>query len=201
MRFIKKPIEVEAVSITPALAAGVLTDAPDWVKSAVDRGALRLLGRHIQVRTLEGEMIGRLGDWIIKGVAGEIYPCAEQIFAATYEPAFFANAKVQSKWRPGIVAVLLDSRKWPFALEAGIKRPTSPVVRIAVLRLRNDGRPVDQIVDEHLDIAFTQVGERLMLAELSGPADSIELLKTAYLSSNPTSEAKRLRAAITGAME
>lgn len=39
------------------------------------------------IDTLEGVMCAQPGDWIIKGVKGEIYPCKPDIFAATYEPA------------------------------------------------------------------------------------------------------------------
>ena len=39
------------------------------------------------IRTLEGEMCAQSGDWIIRGVKGELYPCKPDIFAATYEPA------------------------------------------------------------------------------------------------------------------
>jgi hypothetical protein len=39
------------------------------------------------IKTLEGEMRAQVGDWIIQGVKGEIYPCRGDIFAATYEPA------------------------------------------------------------------------------------------------------------------
>ena len=39
------------------------------------------------IETLEGNHTARIGDWIIKGVAGEFYPCKPDIFAATYEAA------------------------------------------------------------------------------------------------------------------
>lgn len=39
----------------------------------------------IKIDTLEGEMIGRVGDYIIKGIHGEFYPCKSDIFEATYE--------------------------------------------------------------------------------------------------------------------
>ena len=42
---------------------------------------------HWAISTLEGTMEGRVTDWIIKGVAGEFYPCKPDIFEATYEPA------------------------------------------------------------------------------------------------------------------
>jgi len=40
----------------------------------------------ILIPTLEGVMTANLGDWIIKGVKGEFYPCKPDIFDATYEP-------------------------------------------------------------------------------------------------------------------
>ena len=39
------------------------------------------------IQTLEGEMRGKPGDWIITGVEGERYPCADSVFRKTYEPA------------------------------------------------------------------------------------------------------------------
>ena len=41
----------------------------------------------IRVKTLEGEMFARVGDYIIKGVTGEFYPCKADIFHETYELA------------------------------------------------------------------------------------------------------------------
>lgn len=41
----------------------------------------------LRIPTLEGKMIASVGDWIIKGVAGEFYPCKPDVFAKTYEPA------------------------------------------------------------------------------------------------------------------
>ena len=40
----------------------------------------------LKIKTLEGVMTADLGDWIIKGW-GEFYPCKDEIFQATYEPA------------------------------------------------------------------------------------------------------------------
>ena len=42
--------------------------------------------RCVFIATREGIMRGDLGDWIIRGVKGELYPCKPDIFAATYEP-------------------------------------------------------------------------------------------------------------------
>ena len=41
---------------------------------------------YIEIETLEGRMRGNRGDWIIKGIKGEFYPCKPDIFEATYEP-------------------------------------------------------------------------------------------------------------------
>src|ERR1017187_102069 len=46
-----------------------------------------LIGDGIEIKTLEGTMTASKGDWIIKGVKGEFYPCKPDIFALTYEPA------------------------------------------------------------------------------------------------------------------
>jgi hypothetical protein len=41
----------------------------------------------LHIKTLEGAMIASIGDFVIKGVNGEFYPCKPDIFAKTYEPA------------------------------------------------------------------------------------------------------------------
>lgn len=80
MKFRKKPVVIEAWQFLDPYAM-----RPEWVETVgvvtfhPDFGAL------IEVLTLEGTMIGRRGDWIIKGVKGEVYPCKPDIFAATYE--------------------------------------------------------------------------------------------------------------------
>jgi hypothetical protein len=46
----------------------------------------RRIRRTIKIKTLEGTMIGRPGDWLIIGVDGERYPCKDDIFRKTYHP-------------------------------------------------------------------------------------------------------------------
>jgi hypothetical protein len=46
----------------------------------------------LKIGTLEGEHIASEGDWIIRGVKGELYPCKPDIFAATYDPVFTDTA-------------------------------------------------------------------------------------------------------------
>lgn len=42
-------------------------------------------GHYLQIKTLEGTMTAIVNDWIIKGIAGEFYPCKPQIFFDSYE--------------------------------------------------------------------------------------------------------------------
>ncbi len=86
--FSKKPVVIEAERVGKLLH-GIDTagraSLPEWVDDAVAKGVVELGAVSIRVKTLEGEMIADLGDWLIRGVKGELYPCKPDIFAATYE--------------------------------------------------------------------------------------------------------------------
>jgi hypothetical protein len=58
---------------------------PDWFQDRVTLNVIVTFPDHAIIRTLEGDMRADLGDWIIKGVSDEVYPCKPEIFAATYE--------------------------------------------------------------------------------------------------------------------
>lgn len=80
MRVRKKPVEVEAHQLTISNYKQVA----DWCNGLiVQRGDN--FEPSIQILTLEGVMTARNNDYIIKGVAGEFYPCAPAIFEKTYE--------------------------------------------------------------------------------------------------------------------
>ena len=51
------------------------------------------LDEPIRIMTLEGEMEGKPGDWLIEGVDGELYPCDDGIFRETYAPTTVAASK------------------------------------------------------------------------------------------------------------
>lgn len=93
MRFRKKPVEVEAWQW---LGSGFEADAPPWLKHYKSRkgGTTSFVtqqeDRSLLVPTLEGDHIASVGDWLIQGVKGEVYPCKPDIFEATYEPALGA---------------------------------------------------------------------------------------------------------------
>ena len=83
-KFRKKPVVIEAVQITKGF--GLIEDPPQWIKEALISQVMSEApnaGWYIQ--TLEGVMRADRGDWIIRGVKGELYPCKPDIFAATYE--------------------------------------------------------------------------------------------------------------------
>ncbi|CAB3905786.1 hypothetical protein LMG2828_04742 [Achromobacter piechaudii] len=89
--FRKKPVVIEAVQIDNRMD---LTSPPWWAEAVQqNRVILRGMGKFtrdlptVEIQTLEGVMTGVQGDWIIRGVQGELYPCKPDIFAATYEEA------------------------------------------------------------------------------------------------------------------
>jgi hypothetical protein len=75
----KKPVTIEARCF-------VEHNGPDVVRWVSDHGGkCDQFADHLEIRTLEGVHRADLGDWVIKGVKGEFYPCKPDIFAATYE--------------------------------------------------------------------------------------------------------------------
>lgn len=78
MKFRKKPVIVDAWQWT-----GSMDTFP--FETLVTHRMLSREGDTLQIRTLEGIMVANLGDWVIKGVKGEVYPCKPDIFEMTYE--------------------------------------------------------------------------------------------------------------------
>lgn len=87
----KKPVVIQAIQLTKDNVREVynfLHGAPisnfrdKWenYEDIVKRDGMK-------IETLEGTMRADLGDWIIKGIGGEFYPCKPDIFEKTYEPA------------------------------------------------------------------------------------------------------------------
>jgi len=73
-KFRKKPVVIEARKYVVDHEESI----SEWCKGQMDpRGCM--------IKTLEGVMLARYNDWIIKGVKGEFYPCDPDIFEATYE--------------------------------------------------------------------------------------------------------------------
>jgi len=93
-QFTKRPVTISAIQWTGDNLRAVITfiegmvvtndlaSAARWddYRDLVDRNGLI-------IKTLEGQHIASVGDWIIKGVKGEHYPCKPDIFELTYTPA------------------------------------------------------------------------------------------------------------------
>jgi hypothetical protein len=83
-KFRKKPVVIEAWRFT---VIDAINPEPieRWCNGKVRGMAFGAENRYIQIQTLEGVMEASVGDWIIKGVKGEFYPCKPGIFEMTYE--------------------------------------------------------------------------------------------------------------------
>lgn len=94
-KFRKKPVVIEAVTFEEFVEAGKLA-APSNAEAHGGFAWHFIYAGHpvthenddcYLIPTLEGVMRFERGDMLITGVAGEIYPCKSEIFAATYDPA------------------------------------------------------------------------------------------------------------------
>lgn len=76
----KQPVVIEAVQIRE--------DNDEELMMFLDKhnAPFEIVGDHeLVIHTLEGDMRASKGDWIIRGVKGEFYPCKPEIFSETYE--------------------------------------------------------------------------------------------------------------------
>lgn len=78
-RYRKLPVEIEAMRLN----SENIREAILWING--DGVLAEFIASTVVISTLEGNMSAQLGDWIIKGVKGEFYPCKPDIFEATYE--------------------------------------------------------------------------------------------------------------------
>lgn len=91
-KYVKKPIEVESIQLTKENIIEVFDflDGANYketksVEELEDFSQMMLKQGYIEIETLEGYMKANFGDYIIKGVKGEFYPCKPDIFESTYE--------------------------------------------------------------------------------------------------------------------
>jgi len=75
MKYRKKPVVIEAWRNL------IGSEIPDWLQGK----GVGITGMNISIYTLEGIMTAHPGDYIIKGVKDEVYPCKPDIFEQTYE--------------------------------------------------------------------------------------------------------------------
>jgi hypothetical protein len=85
-QFRKKPVIIEAMQFTDLDS---YSEIIAWMKSSGDTSALADEVKYstpvMLIQTLEGTMAANPGDWIIRGVKNEFYPCKPDIFEATYD--------------------------------------------------------------------------------------------------------------------
>lgn len=82
-RYKKKPIVIEAIQFV-----GVKENCNEIVKWAIKYDVTIICHNYhdtLSIPTLEGEMVVSVGDWVIKGIRDEFYPCRPDIFEETYD--------------------------------------------------------------------------------------------------------------------
>lgn len=78
-KYRKKPIVIEAIQYDGNNAQQIM------LQFALPSICDDLFGETLEIETLEGTMTASKGDYIIKGIKGELYPCKPDIFEASYE--------------------------------------------------------------------------------------------------------------------
>ena len=87
-KYRKKPVVIDAVLYRGYNGNGLVFDeAPEWFTDAICDYTVVFddSDEQLKIKTLEGTMIAAPGDYIIRGVKGEIYPCKPEIFEMSYE--------------------------------------------------------------------------------------------------------------------
>lgn len=80
MKYRKKPLIVEAIQWTGGNLQEIIYSFPECFGSVVVHHSSEIV-----IRTLEGNMVAIVGDYIVKGIKGEFYPCKPNIFEDSYE--------------------------------------------------------------------------------------------------------------------
>lgn len=107
--FRKKPVEIEAMQTAPIDPLVAEKDREEqnrlvaqWIVN--EGGDVCDFGRSwIEIKTLEGVMTAAPGDWIIRGVQGEFYPCKPDIFDATYEQVDHSTSVKDETYARGLL--------------------------------------------------------------------------------------------------
>jgi hypothetical protein len=76
-KYVKKPVVVEAIKYDGTNKVEIQEFMDRYLDDTQDS--------QLKIETLEGTMLANIGDYIIKGVSGEFYPCKPDIFEKTYE--------------------------------------------------------------------------------------------------------------------
>lgn len=93
--FRKKPVKIQAVQVLSideedgislgGRGRGIANGAPGWLTKAINQQRIIVGTDCLFIDTMEGKMRLDVGDWLIQGVKGELYPCKPDIFDLTYD--------------------------------------------------------------------------------------------------------------------
>lgn len=84
-KYRKKPVIIEAIQLTRSFSDLAVKFVGEENLNDYCLGEFYEDSCYLEIETLEGIMTASEGDWIIKGIKGEFYPCKPDIFEATYE--------------------------------------------------------------------------------------------------------------------
>lgn len=83
MKFRSKPVEIEAMQFNGGFSFDEML--VEWGQDFLEVVKYFSNVNYMEIRTLEGTVIARPSDWIIKGTEGEFYPCKDSVFKRKYE--------------------------------------------------------------------------------------------------------------------
>jgi len=86
-KYQKKPVVIEAIQFDGdnCMEIEKWSNNKVYVSPVLEKTKENPTGCYLQIKTLEGIMAAIVGDWIIRGIKGEFYPCKPDIFEQTYE--------------------------------------------------------------------------------------------------------------------
>jgi len=122
MFYRKKPVTIEARQFLFDTA----TEGADWCGGDVIEDEEHNVRLYLDINTLEGIMRANLGDYIIKGVRGEFYPCKPDIFYDTYSPEtdeksiIYVDDLVDHEDGSCTIGLTMDSKSMRLFAEVGI---------------------------------------------------------------------------------
>lgn len=174
MKYQKKPIVIDAIQLKDCQGYNL----PQWLIDAITAETVAIYynldgNRPINqgevnsaiISTLEGEMMARPDDWIIRGIQGEIYPCKPDLFAATYRPITapaqdldeIENSIVNRQWQR---VTLLGLDYVLYALQA-YRHGTLYSATGTLVSIKNYHNVTPKIFNQYLEKAYQSALEQL----------------------------------------
>lgn len=165
--YTKKPVTIEAVRVQAADYNGFSFDGdpfseiPEWIRVAMAQDVVVPVAQDtdyavFDVRTIEGVMRAQPGDWIIRGVEGELYPCKDSVFQATYA---VASRTPDSTGEPALSLA---------ETQAVVETKTAPRITEASIKAKID--TVEYFRTRHLTICIITLHNGFFVTGKSAPA-------------------------------